>query len=112
MKLQKIIGGLILLSLIFIILAEMGFAKDEGQKISLEKGKNYVTINNTIYVQELIRINPEIESISYIDSFLNQSIGYVNVFGGVGKNFVIVPEQVYEISVKKNMSLIIEEFLK
>jgi len=106
----RVIVVFALLLLALVILVDLGLAKDEGQKINLVTGKNYVTINNTMSVRELVKINPEVESISYMDSFLNQSIGYVNAFGGVGKNFLVVPNQVYEISVKKNMSLIIEDF--
>lgn len=77
-------------------------------KNSLEKGKNQITINRTMYAKELLILNPEIESISYFDNFLNKSVGYVNVFGGIGSNFLIKPGKVYEISASKNISLIID----
>lgn len=74
---------------------------------SLENGKNYIEINftvaNQIYASELIRINPDIETISYTED--NKSIGYANIFKGVGKNFILQPGTIYEITAKKEINI-------
>lgn len=80
---------------------------DNGVDIHLEFGKNEVQISSYVYASELIEWNPDIEYISYYDEFLNRKIAYVNVFGGIGDNFLTGPNQVYEVSVKKNTGLIL-----
>ena len=70
--------------------------------------KNYVELNvsNGFYAETLIKLNPDIEAISYKED--NETIGYANVFGGVGKNFV-VESRTYEIIVKENINLILPD---
>src|SRR3989344_7331194 len=65
-------------------------------------GKNYVTFDMPKNVADLVKKNPDIEYASYHDVFLDETIGYVNVFGGLGKNFVLNPGKIYEIHVKKD----------
>ena len=88
-----------------IIAASFAFAADAFQQ--LNKGKNEVSFDKETYASELTRMNPDIESITYFDEFLNESFGYVNIFGGIGKNFIITPNQKYEVSAKKNISLMV-----
>ncbi len=105
---------LIALALIFIAGISISAIFSANERVvntgpELKKGKNYVKINSTysfLYAKELVIMNPDIEYISYYDSFLNKSIGYVNVFGGIGTNFLIDKNRVYEISVKRNITLI------
>ena len=75
--------------------------------IFLKKGKNYVELNFTSYAKNLVVHNSNIEYISYNDKFLGKSYGYVNVFGGIGSNFAIIPGETYEIAVKEDMELFI-----
>lgn len=77
-----------------------------GKSIDLDSGKNYVVFNNSeaFYVEDLIRLNPDIEVVTYYLSE-NESVGYVNFLGGIGENFVINPETKYEIIVNKNITL-------
>ncbi len=96
--------------IVFIILV-LGFyvivISSQGvTSVSLTKGKNYVNLNlsEPIYVKTLIKLNPDIEAISYEEN--NQTIGYVNVFGGIGEDF-IVENRDYEIIAGKNLTLII-----
>jgi hypothetical protein len=90
---------------LILLTASLVFAADAYQ--FLMQGKNEVALDRGTYASELIRNNPDIDSITYFDEFLNESYGYVNVFGGIGKNFVIKPGEKYEINVKKNTSLIV-----
>lgn len=94
---------------IFILVVYGGSAQssqnlDSG--IFLVEGKNSVEFDNALLVKELVVLNPGIEYVSYFDDFLNKQIAYVNVFGGVGDNFLIEPGKVYEISVKKKIELV------
>ena len=105
---KRKINTLAMILLFFLLgIIILGFVlAGDGQGTKLHKGKNYLEINQTIYINELVSLNPDIESVSYFNKFLNKDIGYVNVFGGVGSNFLTKQGQIYEISVNKNMSLI------
>lgn len=99
------IAVFILLS-VFLTLAVNGI--DKG--ITLEVGKNQVIIPEDsdyfeIYASDITALNPDIEYIHYQDSFLNQSLGYVNVFGGIGDNFLVKSGESYEIGSKKRILL-------
>jgi hypothetical protein len=96
------------LILIFIILFASGIiiAEDFKEGVKLTEGKNVVNIStnfNPLYVEDLIKIYPEIETVTYNNS--EQELGYVNVFGGIGDNFVIYPNQIYEITTKQEVTL-------
>jgi len=64
---------------------------------ALVDGKNTVVFDEYITVEELIGKNNFIESVSYYDPLEEKTIGYVNFFGGLGKNFLIIPGNEYEI---------------
>ena len=72
---------------------------------SLAEGKNKVRINlsEQVYVETLIKLNPDIEAVSYMEG--NRTVGYVNVFEGVGKNFILEDRE-YEIIAGKSINLI------
>jgi hypothetical protein len=73
---------------------------------SLVEGKNKVRINlsEPIYAETLIKLNPDIEAISYMEG--NRTIGYVNVFDGIGTDFIVADRE-YEIIVNKSINLIL-----
>ncbi|HIG94032.1 MAG: hypothetical protein QT05_C0007G0013 [archaeon GW2011_AR13] len=73
--------------------------------IDLVKGKNNVTFNITdsFYVETLVKLNPEIEAVSFQEG--DEIVGYVNFLEGIGENFVIFPNKTYEVIVKENVSL-------
>ena len=76
-------------------------------KIILKEGKNKITTSpdfSPIYVKDFIKLNPDIEVISY--NFENESTGYINILNGIGQNFIIYPEKEYEIVSKKEVILI------
>ncbi len=74
----------------------------------LQEGKNkiYINISEPIYVETLVKLNPEIQVISFIEN--NQTVGYVNVFGGVGENFVVESRD-YEIIASKKINLVLPD---
>jgi hypothetical protein len=72
---------------------------------TLYKGKNLVVFDDYINVQDLVLKNPKIETVSYYDSFNQESVGYINFLGGIGKDFVIIPGNQYEIFVKSQINL-------
>jgi hypothetical protein len=97
-------------SSILIITPETKYENNNAVHIyNLEKGKNYLVFNFTIfrfiYASEIVS-NPEIQAISYKEN--NKTIGYLNAFGGIGKNFQINSDTVYEIITKKEVNLTIE----
>lgn len=100
---------LIILILIFgivvtgVIFAEE-FKSEDG--IRLNEGKNIFNTSlefTPIYVEDLIKLFPEIATISYIEN--EEEKGYVNVFGGIGENFPILPNMTYEIVSTKEVKL-------
>ena len=77
--------------------------------IQLIKGKNNISFDfaPNLYASDLVKAYPEIISISYIEN--EKSLGYVNVFGGIGKDFPIQGNESYEIIVSKNITLILRK---
>ena len=96
-----VIVAILLLSII-LISSQNIFSAD------LKKGRNTLIINLTspIYAETLVKLNPEIQTISYREN--NQTTGYVNFYGGIGENFIIESRE-YEIVVSKDINLILPE---
>jgi len=72
---------------------------DIQKEIHLSSGKNYLIFNQSILASDLIKKNPQIQVISYFDEVKNKSVGYVNIFGGIGTDFLIDQEKIYQIFV-------------
>ncbi len=74
---------------------------------NLLHGKNQVRFNLTepFYAKDLVKWNPSISVASYIED--NKTIGYVNLFNGIGENFMIENYKYYEIILNENISLFI-----
>jgi hypothetical protein len=110
MKLRYVLAIAILVLFSGILISSGGIAEQDDVVESgfiLKEGKNSISVDRPLYVRELIAMNPEIESVSYFDSFLNKQVGYVNVFGGVGDNFLMMPDKVYEVSVSRELNLVL-----
>jgi hypothetical protein len=88
------------------VLSFIAISSKDAFSASLTEGKNLVRINlsEPVYAETLIKMNPDIEAISYVEG--NRTIGYVNVFQGVGKNFVVADRE-YEIIASKSTDLIL-----
>jgi hypothetical protein len=98
---MKKIGVVILILSLLVVgltFAEVFF------KTELNKGKNEICLNYSLgYASELVKIHPEIETITYVQE--NKTIGYVNILGGIGKDFLIEENKTYEINSKKNITI-------
>jgi len=96
-----VLAFLFAFSLSFIVISSQ-----DAFSVSLAEGKNKVRINlsEPIYAETLIKLNPDIEAISYMEG--NRTIGYVNVFDGVGKNFIVADRE-YEIVASKSINLVL-----
>ena len=82
------------------------FAEEFQEGIKLSEGKNLVYFSEEIkpiYASDLVKIYPEINAITYYEG--DEEKGYVNVFGGVGENFVVMFNNTYEITVEKEVTL-------
>jgi hypothetical protein len=103
-------AGFILIVLILVVavgvVGVIGTDVLNTDERKLVEGKNYVSFSGQGFASDVILLNPDVEAISYFDEDLNKTIGYVNVFGGVGSNFLIVPERTYELIISKNTSLV------
>lgn len=108
-KISKRQAIFILTAIILIaIIVKTSLAEENvSTGIFLHRGKNQVELNFSYYAKNLVAYNQNIEYISYNDEFLGKKYGYVNVFGGIGRNFAITPGEIYEISVKEDTELFI-----
>jgi len=102
MKFKKTSAGIIFLFLVVMVVSSIGISS-----IDLAKGKNIIKLNVTepFYVETLVKLNPNIEVVSYKDN--NKSLGYVNVYGGIGKNFIMREGIEYEIIVSDDTNLVL-----
>lgn len=91
---------------IFVIFVGSFITISSKDAVELVKGKNHVELNisQPFYVETLMKLNPSIEVASYQAG--EETIGYVNVFKGVGKNFIVDTGE-YEIIVKENTTLVL-----
>ncbi len=98
--------------LIFIILSILltTYAVNSLEFLKLEKGKNLVnwSINQEISAKQLIINYPDIRTITYYDEN-NESHGFVNIFSGIGENFVLVAGNQYQIDTKEEVLITIWE---
>lgn len=97
---------IIFLILCIIFIMTSIFAIETPQNIELIKGKNNLTTKESfkpIYVKDFIKQYPEIEVISYNQD--QKTIGFVNLFEGIGINFIIEPSKNYEIITKSNITI-------
>lgn len=102
----------ILIAIAIIVLASLimipNLTKAYGREVAnLSEGKNLLQINATLYVSDLILLNPDITTISYFDEQRQETIGFVKAMGGVGSNFLIIPGREYEIYASGNLTLLV-----
>lgn len=108
MKKEIIFTGLIIVIILaFALLLNGSYAQSAPEVHELLKGKNNVTFQKTAFASDIIKNNPEIEAISYYDERAQKTIGYINHFKGIGRNFLITPSESYEVISKANSTLII-----
>jgi len=79
----------------------------DSDNMVLNGGKNVIVFGNKnpMYVSDLIRLNPEIEVVSFKEG--TETLGYVNFLGGVGEDFIVYGDSEYEVIVNKNISLVL-----
>jgi hypothetical protein len=100
--------NLLILTLVLVILGISGviIAEEFKEGIKLSEGKNLINLSSEfspLYAEDLVKIYPDITTITY--KVGDEEIGYVNVLGGVGENFVVYSHQIYEITVKREVIL-------
>ena len=99
-----LIGSLIVFS---TAIAFADFIPSEGDsKIQLLEGENEILVPEYVspfYVQDLVKGYPEILTVTYFE--FQEEKGYVNLFGGIGENFIIYPNNTYNLTVNKNLEV-------
>jgi len=81
-------------------------AEEFKDTIKIHEGRELVNLSyefSPIYVKEFVLLYPNITTITYNNG--THDIGYVNVFGGIGENFVVSPNNMYEITSKGEVTL-------
>jgi predicted metal-dependent hydrolase len=108
MKIKLLVLIIIVISIIFstaIALANL-VSDNTDSDIQILQGENEVLIPEKIspfYVEDFVKEYPEILTVTYFE--FEEEIGYANVFGGVGENFIIYPNKTYKITVEKNVEV-------
>ncbi|RMD45310.1 hypothetical protein D6829_02595 [Candidatus Pacearchaeota archaeon] len=94
--------------LVFFV-AAIGFAQSPAPTLELKEGKNNFTVNEFFYPQyasDFVAKHPEIQTITLKE--FGRSYGYVNVFGGIGTNFLIEAGKEYEVYVSKPVNITLQ----
>jgi len=94
------ISAVLIFSFVSVFSKEVSVLKLVGGKNAIE-----FDLGQPIYAETLVKLNPSIEAISYTEN--NKTIGYVNIFGGIGKNFIIEKGKQYEVIVKEDLDLVL-----
>ena len=92
--------------LLIFILSVTTIIADNPVNISMIAGRNNFTVQEhfpSIYVSEIMREYPEIQSVSI--SEYGTTFGYINTLGGIGTNFLIEPDKYYEIYVNQSITI-------
>jgi hypothetical protein len=97
----------LIFGILILIFSLTAIFSEDGDSINLVEGKNILKLDSAkpFYAKTLFLLNPGLDAISYTKD--NETIGYVNVFGGVGENFIIFENQEYEVIARENLSLIL-----
>jgi hypothetical protein len=100
----------LIILLIFLFTTAITIAEilPDEKGIQLEQGENEILMSlefSPIYVSDLIKAYPEIMMITYFDEISEEEIGYVNVFGGIGENFIMYADKTYFITVEEKLEV-------
>jgi hypothetical protein len=97
------LGFVLFLGLSIFVVSSMS----NTSNINLVSGRNIFSFNvsNQFNVSILTQLNPEIQVVSYQKG--NETVGYVNFFNGLGKDFEIENGVDYEIYSSKNATLVL-----
>lgn len=72
------------------------------------KGKNLIVFpvvpERIKTASQLLNLIPYCGAVSYFDENKKKSVGFIAAFGGIGKNFRIIPDTIYEISITRNVN--------
>jgi len=75
-------------------------------EIKIQNGESNFTVQEyfpSFYANQLIKQNPQIQSISITE--YGQTFGYLNTLGGIGTNFLIEPNKNYEIHTNESITI-------
>jgi len=92
--------------LLITILTLTTIIAENPLELEIPKGESNFTITEyfpSTYASELIKNNPEIQSITI--SEYGQTFGYLNTLGGIGTNFLIEPSKNYEIHTNQTITI-------
>jgi hypothetical protein len=102
-------GFWVLIIILVIFSTAITLAELSGEGIKLNIGENFVNFSlnfSPVYTQDLVKAYPEISVITHNENGIEE--GYVNVFGGIGKNFLIESNKEYDIITKKEVTMILK----
>lgn len=104
---KRMIAFLVAVFLVFLFSVLFVNSVQPSSGIDLSEGWNNLTLNfsSSFNASSLMKLNPEIEVVFYNGE--NGTIGYANIFGGIGKDFNIEKGVRYGVYSSKNATLIL-----
>lgn len=107
--------GIVFAAVLVIALFSVSFfgsvfaVEDVGEPDSsgLVIGKNFIEVDQPVAASDLVFLNPGIRSVSYYDDVNERTVGYVNVFGGIGEEFILFPGTSYEVAISEEIELVV-----
>ena len=97
---------LILILLVLFGISGIIIAENFKESIKINGEKTLINLSfefSPIYVSDLTKLYPDITTVTHNNG--THEIGYVNVFGGIGENFVVSQNKLYEITSKQEVNL-------
>jgi hypothetical protein len=104
---RRLFSTIILIILLTLVgLTSIVIASDMSNETKLITGKNNITTFESfkpIYVKDFVKKYPNIIAISYREEQFSKD--YLNYLGGLGDNFILMPNKQYEIITSKDISI-------
>ena len=88
----------VIVCMVVIVFLSSTLIADSIVTMNVKKGENNIMVENYFHslpVSSLISTNPQVQSVTLLEE--GQTLGYVNVFGGIGTDFLIEPGKTYEV---------------
>jgi hypothetical protein len=92
--------------LLILVLSLTTIIAENPLEVQVPQGESNFTIQEyfpAVHVSELIKTNPQIQSVSIKE--YGRTFGYLNTFGGIGTNFLIEPNKNYEIHTNQTITI-------
>lgn len=90
--------------MLLLMLVTIAFAG--AQEVELLPGKNLVTLKESgfgISAKSLVEAYPALQMVAFDDGI--HTLAYINLFGGIGTDFILYPGKTYELYTTTQLNL-------